>query len=154
MLYNRENSAEYIKALISQNKKRMPKSYTLQRKGYWRHNSVNLKKRNAREIKDTFTPLFFFSFFFLLQTKQWNRDVPRLGVESEVYLPKHKTKGGRPGASHICEPHHSSWPRQTLNPLSEGRDETCVLLDTSQIHFHWAMTGTPRKTSSHIKEKR
>ena len=50
--------------------------------------------------------------------------------------------------------HHSPWPRQSLNLLSEGRDGTRVLLDTRPIHFHWAMTGTPRKASSHIKEKR
>ena len=30
-----------------------------------------------------------------------------------------------------------------LNPPSKARDRTCVLRDTSQICFHWAMTGTP-----------
>ena len=32
---------------------------------------------------------------------------------------------------------------QILNPLIEARNRTCVLMDTSQIHFHWANTGTP-----------
>ena len=32
---------------------------------------------------------------------------------------------------------------QVLNPLSKARDQTCVLMDASQIHFLWAMTGTP-----------
>ena len=36
--------------------------------------------------------------------------------------------------------HHSS--RQILNPLSETRDQTRILMDTSQIHFCWAATGT------------
>ena len=36
--------------------------------------------------------------------------------------------------------HHSS--RQILYPLSETRDQTCILMDTSQIHFRWAATGT------------
>ena len=29
-----------------------------------------------------------------------------------------------------------------LNPMSEARDQTCFLMDTSQIHFCWATTGT------------
>jgi len=27
--------------------------------------------------------------------------------------------------------------------LSEARDGTCILMDTSQIHFHCAIMGTP-----------
>ena len=45
--------------------------------------------------------------------------------------------------SHVCNLHHSSWQCWFLNPLSEARDRTCVLMDTSQIHFHRAMMGTP-----------
>ena len=45
--------------------------------------------------------------------------------------------------SHICNLHHSSWQHQILNLLSKVRDWTCVLMDTSQIHFSWARTGTP-----------
>ena len=33
--------------------------------------------------------------------------------------------------------------RQILNPLSEARNRTHNLMDTSQVHFRWAMTGTP-----------
>ena len=44
--------------------------------------------------------------------------------------------------SSICDLHHSSPQRQIVNPLSKARDRTCVLMDASQIHFHWAMTGT------------
>ena len=33
-----------------------------------------------------------------------------------------------------------------LNPLSEDRDQTCVLLDSSQVCYCWAMTGTPDAT--------
>ena len=28
-------------------------------------------------------------------------------------------------------------------PLHEARDRTCILMDASQIHFHWATTETP-----------
>ena len=41
------------------------------------------------------------------------------------------------------ELHHSSHQCQILNPLSKARDQTLILMDTSQIHFYWATTGTP-----------
>ena len=34
------------------------------------------------------------------------------------------------------QPHHSSPQCQILHPLSEARDQTRVLMDTNQIHFH------------------
>ena len=40
----------------------------------------------------------------------------------------------------IC---HSSWQCQFLNPLSKARDQTCILMDTSCVCYHWATTGTP-----------
>jgi len=36
----------------------------------------------------------------------------------------------------ICDLHHGSQQRWILNPLSEARDRTCILMDTSWIHFH------------------
>ena len=33
------------------------------------------------------------------------------------------------------------------HPLSEAWDRTLVLMDTSQIHFHCATTGTPTQAS-------
>ena len=46
------------------------------------------------------------------------------------------------------------WPKrlqcwhqiQILNPLSRARDRTQVLMDTSQIRYHWAAMGTPNFT--------
>ena len=35
---------------------------------------------------------------------------------------------------------HSNARSLTLN---EARDQTCILMDTSCIHFRWATTGTP-----------
>ena len=40
--------------------------------------------------------------------------------------------------------HHSSWQHQILNSLSEARDQTCILMDTSRIRFCYATTGTLR----------
>ena len=47
-----------------------------------------------------------------------------------------------PDLSHVCN-HHGFWQRWILNPLSEARDQACILMDTSQVHYHWAITGTP-----------
>jgi len=33
----------------------------------------------------------------------------------------------------ICDLHHSSRQRWILNPLSEARDQTCILMDTSRV---------------------
>ena len=45
--------------------------------------------------------------------------------------------------SHVCNLHHSSRQCQILNSLSKAKDWTHNLMVPSQIHFRWAMTGTP-----------
>ena len=50
---------------------------------------------------------------------------------------------GNTGSSHICDLHHSSPKHWILNPLSETRDRTYILMDTSRIRFCWATVGTP-----------
>ena len=74
--------------------------------------------------------------FVFLGPHLWHTDVPRLEVESELELPAYPTAIAKPDPSFICDLHHSSWQIQILNPLSEARDQTCILMDTSQIHFH------------------
>ena len=44
--------------------------------------------------------------------------------------------------------HTTAQARRILNPLSEAEDQICVLMDTSQICFRWAMTGTPPSSMS------
>ena len=44
---------------------------------------------------------------------------------------------------HLQPIYHSSWQHQILNPLSWSRDGTHILMDTSRVRYHWAMTGTP-----------
>ena len=41
------------------------------------------------------------------------------------------------------QPTHSSWPRQSPDPLREARDQTSIFMDTSQIHFHCTTMETP-----------
>ena len=38
--------------------------------------------------------------------------------------------------------HHSSWQCQILNPLSQARDRTLILMDASGVCSHRATTGT------------
>ena len=62
-------------------------------------------------------------------------EVPRLRVELELQLPAYTTATAAQDPSCICDLHHSSWQYQTLNPLSEARDQTLILVDTSQVHY-------------------
>ena len=75
--------------------------------------------------------LFVFSFLGL---HLCHMEVPRLGVELELKLPAYTTVTATRDLSHVCNLYHSSWQRQILNPLSKARDQTCILMDPSQVH--------------------
>ena len=64
-------------------------------------------------------------FFFLLGLQVQPMEVPRWGVKSEPEL---------------ARPTPLPYQCRILDPLSEARDRTCIIMDTGQIHFHWAMT--------------
>ena len=96
-----------------------------------------------RESFSSFSfPLRFLVFVFLGLHPQ-HMEVPRLGVELELQLLAYTTATATPDPSHIFNLHHGSRQCRSLNPLSEARDRTCVLMVTSQIRFHWATMGTP-----------
>ena len=63
-------------------------------------------------------------------------EVPRLEVKSELQLPAYPKATATPDPSHSCELHHSSLQCQILNPLSKARDQTRILTDPSQVHYH------------------
>ena len=75
--------------------------------------------------------LFLFSFFVFLGPNPWHMEVPKLGVKSELQLPAYATASATPDLSCVCDLHHSPKQHWILNPLSEARDQTCVLMDTS-----------------------
>ena len=58
-------------------------------------------------------------------------EVPGLGVESEVQLLAYAT--ATPDLSYIFDPYHSLRQCQNLNSLSQARDWTHNLMDTSQF---------------------
>ena len=62
-------------------------------------------------------------------------EVPRLRVELELQLQAYTTATATPDPSRICDLHNSSQQFQILNPLSEARDQTRNLMDTSQVQY-------------------
>ena len=61
-------------------------------------------------------------------------EVPRLRVESEPQLLVYAT--ATPDPSHICDLHSSSHQCWILNPLTETRDQTCILMNASWACYH------------------
>ena len=82
----------------------------------------------------------FFFFFSFLGLHLWHMDVPKLGVELELQLPAFTTATATWDLSCICDLHHSSQLCWILNPLSEARDQTQILMDTS-----WIVSAVPQR---------
>ena len=85
--------------------------------------------------------LFFFFFFFLgLQLE--HLEAPRLGclIGTAAASLHHSNTRSEPHPSL----YHSSWQCGILSPLSKARDRTLGLMDTSQVCYNWARTGTPQ----------
>ena len=75
-------------------------------------------------------------------------EVLRLGAESELQLQDYATATEMWDLSCICDLHQSSLKRWNPNPLSEARDQTLILMDTSWVRFSYATTGTPQQCTS------
>ena len=89
---------------------------------------------------------FFFCCLFVfcfLGPHSWHMEVPRLGVELELQLLASATATATQDLSYICNLRQSSWQCQIPDPLSKARDQTCILLDISWIHFCCTTARTP-----------
>ena len=60
-------------------------------------------------------------------------EVPRLGIESELYLPACTTTTAMQDPSSVCDLLPSSGQHRILNPLKKARMQ--VLMDTSQVRY-------------------
>ena len=60
-------------------------------------------------------------------------EVPRLGIQLELYQLAYARATTMWDLSHVCNLHHSSQQYQILNPLSEARDQTHILMNTSWV---------------------
>ena len=69
-------------------------------------------------------------------------EVPGLGVELELQLQVYATATATPDLSCICDLHHSSQQQWILNPLSEARGQTRVLMDASRAG---SLTAEPQQ---------
>ena len=69
-------------------------------------------------------------------------DVPSLGAELELHLLVYAIATAMSDIRHVCDPQNSSVQHQILKPLRKSRNWTYILMDTSHIHFRWAMTRT------------
>ena len=85
---------------------------------------------------------FFFFFFCFLGLCPRHMEVPRSGAESELQVPAYTTATATWDPSHTCDLHHSSRQHWIPDPLSEARDRTHNLKDTSWIYFCSSMMGT------------
>ena len=80
--------------------------------------------------------IFFVFIFVFLGPHLHHREVPRLGVESQLQLLAYATATAMPDLSLVYNLHHSSWPCWILNPLGEARNQTHTLMDSSCVHYH------------------
>ena len=101
----------------------------------------------ARTSLAFFIFLFYLFIFFLfiafLGPHLQHIEVPRLGVKPGLQLLAYTIATAMHDPSCNRDPHHSSKQHQSLNPLSEARDWTYVLMNTSWVCYHWATMGTP-----------
>ena len=79
-------------------------------------------------------------------------EVPRLGFELELQLPAYTTATATQDLSRTFDLHPSSWQHRILNPLTEARDRTHNLVDTSQVCYRRATMGTPAVSASYEKQ--
>ena len=95
---------------------------------------------------------FCFVLFFFSGLQPRHVEVSRLGVKLELQLPAYATATAMLDLSGVCNLHHSSWPRWIPNQLSEAREGTCILKDTSQVCFHCTTVGTPQVSLDGTRE--
>ena len=92
----------------------------------------HLGLRPPGEINFVLFWLFFFNWVFLWLHPR-HMEVPRLGVELELQLLAYSTATAMQDPSHVYDLHHSSRQHWILNPLIKVRNQTCVLMDVSQM---------------------
>ena len=85
---------------------------------------------------------FFFHFLCFIRLPP-AMEFPRLGVQRKLQLLAYTRATAMWDLCCICDLQHSSWQHQILNPLSENRDQTCILRILVRFVTCWATTGMP-----------
>ena len=73
--------------------------------------------------------LYCFVLFCFLGLHLWHMEVPRLGVKLELQLPAYATATAMPDPRPVWDLQQ----HQILNPLTEARNRTWILMDTSWV---------------------
>ena len=103
--------------------------------GASRPSGSGLRSEPRQMQTETLVPSSDLPFCFFLELHPQHMEVPRLGVKSELELPAYTTATATWNPSHVCDLHHSSQQPWILNPLSKARDQTRILMDTSQVRY-------------------
>ena len=85
-----------------------------------------------------------FSFSFLGPHPR-HKEVPMLGVKSELHLLVYTTATATPGPSYVCDLYHSSWQHRILHPRSEAREQPRIFMILVGCITCWATVGTPEQ---------
>ena len=76
---------------------------------------------------------YFNCFLVFLGPHPHHLEVPRLGVQSELYAPTYARATATPDPSCVCDLHHSSGQRRIIYRPSKARDRTLNLMAPSRI---------------------
>ena len=71
-------------------------------------------------------------------------EIPRLGIQLDLNLLGYSTAIAMPDPSCVCSLHLSSQQYQILNSLSGARDQTLILMDTSQVITSESLQELPK----------
>ena len=96
------------------------------------------------------TALKIFIFVFFFRATPAALGSSQLGSNLSGQLRSYATATATWEPRCVGDLHYSSQQCRLLNPLSEARDWTCILMDTCQVHYYQAMTGTPKDASWHV----
>ena len=96
------------------------------------------KKNNILNISNVFLFCFVLLFRDALEAHGSSQARGQIGATPAGLCHSHSNTG----SSCICDLHRSSWQHWIPDPLSEARDQTCILMDISWIHLCCATTGT------------
>ena len=88
---------------------------------------------------------FFLGLLLLLSSFQGHTHgrwkFPGQGVQSELQPLAYTIATATQHLSHVCIPYHSSRQHQILNPLSEAKGRTHILMDTSWVRYPLSQKG-------------